>query len=228
MTRVNNTEASVTPKAVSGSFAGRRPENEEIFSKKLSDPETAFGVTEKTVFGFWIYILSDCFLFASLFATYAVLHNNTFGGPGGDVLFNLPFVLAETLILLTSSFTAGLAILAAHQGKKAQVLAWIGVTLLLGLSFLGLELSEFAKFVTEGNDWQTSGFLSAFFTLVGTHGLHVAGGSLWMIVMMVQIWKKGLTEGLMNRLIRWSLFWHFLDVVWIFIFTFVYLMGVMI
>lgn len=180
----------------------------------------------KTVFGFWIYILSDCFLFASLFATYAVLHHNTYGGPGAGTLFSLPFVLTETLILLTSSFTAGLSILAMYTGKRDQVLAWIGVTLLLGLAFLGLEINEFARFYAEGNGWTRSGFLSAFFTLVGTHGLHVAAGSLWMIVMMIQVWHKGLTEVLMNRLMRWSLFWHFLDVVWIFIFTFVYLMGI--
>lgn len=182
-------------------------------------------VENKTVFGFWVYILSDCFLFATLFATYAVLHGNTYGGPGASELFSLPFVLIETLILLTSSFTAGLAMLAAHQGKRDQVLAWIGVTLLLGLSFLGLEFKEFAQLYTEGNSWMRSGFLSAFFTLVGTHGAHVGAGSLWMIVLMIQIEQKGLTDGLMNRLMRWGLFWHFLDVVWIFIFTFVYLMG---
>ncbi|MBI5004304.1 cytochrome o ubiquinol oxidase subunit III [Candidatus Kaiserbacteria bacterium] len=180
----------------------------------------------KTVFGFWIYILSDCFLFATLFATYAVLHGSTFGGPGADTLFSLPFVLAETLILLTSSFTAGLAMLAGHQGKRIHVLVWIGITLLLGLTFVGLELREFAAFIAEGNSWTRSGFLSGFFTLVGTHGAHVAAGSLWMIVLMVQITKKGLTDTLMNRLMRWNLFWHFLDVVWIFIFTFVYLLGI--
>jgi cytochrome o ubiquinol oxidase subunit 3 len=180
----------------------------------------------KTVFGFWIYILSDCFLFASLFATYAVLHNNTFGGPGASELFSLPFVLTETLVLLTSSFTAGIAMLAAHNRIRNHVLAWVGITFLLGITFLGLEINEFGRFVTEGNSWTRSGFLSAFFTLVGTHGLHVAAGLLWMIVLMIQITVRDLTETLMNRLMRWSLFWHFLDIVWIFIFTFVYLMGI--
>ncbi|MBM3261277.1 cytochrome o ubiquinol oxidase subunit III [Candidatus Kaiserbacteria bacterium] len=193
----------------------------------------------KTVFGFWIYILSDCFLFGTLFATYAVLRGNTFGGPSGAELFDLSFVLVETLILLTSSFTAGLAMLAANKhyttskNKEVsppyvQVVGLLGLTLLLGITFLGLELKEFTQFVAEGAGPQRSGFLSAFFTLVGTHGLHVAAGSVWLIVLMIQILRRGLTEPIMSRFMRWSLFWHFLDVVWIFIFTFVYLMGVMI
>ena len=185
-------------------------------------------VEDKTIFGFWIYILSDCFLFGTLFATYAVLRGNTFGGPGGAELFDLSFVLVETLILLTSSFTAGLAMLAAHASKRTHAVKWLIVTLLFGLAFLGLEIKEFAQLIAEGAGPQRSGFLSAFFTLVGTHGLHVAAGSVWLIVLLVQILRRGLIDSVMNRLMRWSLFWHFLDVVWIFIFTFVYLMGVMI
>ncbi|MDB5178617.1 MAG: cytochrome o ubiquinol oxidase subunit [Patescibacteria group bacterium] len=169
--------------------------------------------------------MTDCVLFASLFATYAVLHNNTFGGPGAHELFSMPFVLAETLILLTSSFTAGLAILATHQGKRNQVLTWLSLTFLLGVAFLTMEITEFSHLAAEGNSWQRSGFLSAFFTLVGTHGLHIATGLLWMTVLMIQVLRRGLGTATVRRLTLLSLFWHFLDVIWIFIFTIVYLMG---
>lgn len=181
---------------------------------------------DKTLFGFWIYIMTDCVLFATLFATYAVLHNNTFGGPSAADLFSLPFALAETLILLTSSFVCGLAMLAAHHHKKKTVLALFGITFLLGAAFLIMELTEFHDFVREGNSWQRSAFLSSFFTLVGTHGLHITSGLLWIGVMMVQTLFRGLSPNVLRRLACLSMFWHFLDVVWIFIFTFVYLMGV--
>lgn len=180
----------------------------------------------KTFLGFWIYLMTDCVLFASLFATYAVLHNNTFGGPSSNELFDLPFVLAETLILLTSSFTCGLGVLAARMNNKKQVLAWFGLTFLLGLAFLSLELSEFASFIYEGNSFTRSGFLSAFFTLVGTHGLHITIGLLWMFVLMARIARRGLNAISLKRLVLLSLFWHFLDIIWIFIFSIVYLMGV--
>lgn len=180
---------------------------------------------DKTIFGFWIYLMTDCVVFGSLFATYAVLHGSTFGGPSAQELFNLPTALLETLILLTSSFTGGLSLLAAHSGKKRQTLLWLSVTLLLGLTFLGIELKEFAQFAAEGAGWQRSAFLSSFFTLVGTHGLHVALGSLWMVVLMAQLFLRGLTQTLLRRISLLVLFWHFLDIVWIFIFTFVYLMG---
>jgi len=179
----------------------------------------------KAMFGFWVYIMTDCILFASLFATYAVLHNNTYGGPGAKDLFSLDFVLVETLLLLTSSFTCGLAVLAARRRDKKRVLAWFAVTFLLGLAFLGMELHEFSDLVSEGHSWQASGFLSAFFTLVGTHGLHISAGLLWMGIMMVQVWRRGLVRFSVKRLMLLGLFWHFLDIVWIFIFTFVYLMG---
>jgi cytochrome o ubiquinol oxidase subunit 3 len=175
--------------------------------------------------GFWIYLMTDCVLFASLFATYAVLHNNTFGGPSGHDLFSLPFVLAETLILLTSSFTCGLSILAAQRNRKNLVLLCLGLTFLLGIAFLTMELTEFHKLATEGNSWQRSGFLSSFFTLVGTHGLHITVGLLWMGVMMAQIVRRGLATATVKRLTLLSMFWHFLDIIWIFIFTIVYLLG---
>lgn len=181
--------------------------------------------TEKTVFGFWVYLMTDCVLFASLFAVYAVLHTNTFGGPSGQELFKLPYVLAETIILLTSSFTCGLAILAAQRRNRQQVLFWLGVTAMLGISFLVMEISEFRELALDGNSWRRSGFLSSYFTLVGTHGAHITAGLIWMGTMMVFVAKKGLTAGLLKRLTLLSLFWHFLDVVWIFIFTIVYLFG---
>ncbi|HVC36298.1 MAG TPA: cytochrome o ubiquinol oxidase subunit III [Candidatus Dormibacteraeota bacterium] len=180
----------------------------------------------KTIFGFWVYIMTDCVLFASLFATYAVLHNNTFGGPSGRQLFSLPFVLTETLILLTSSFSCGLGLLAAHKGEKAKVMAWFGLTFLLGLAFLTLELTEFKHLVSQGDSWRESGFLSAFFTLVGTHGLHIATGLCWMSVMIFQVSRRGLVAANVRRLTLLSMFWHFLDIIWIFIFTIVYLLGV--
>ncbi|MET1032929.1 MAG: cytochrome o ubiquinol oxidase subunit III [Candidatus Saccharimonadales bacterium] len=183
--------------------------------------------TAKTTFGFWVYLMTDCILFASLFATYAVLHNNTYGGPSGRELFDMPFVLIETIILLTSSFTAGLAILAAQTRNKNAVAIWLGVTFLLGAAFLGMELHEFSSLAHEGNSWTRSGFLSSFFTLVGTHGLHIASGLIWTVVLIWQILKRGLTTNTVRRLTLFSLFWHFLDIVWIFIFTIVYLMGSM-
>ncbi len=179
----------------------------------------------RSVFGFWIYIMTDCLLFASLFAVYVTMHGNTYGGPSDSDLFDLPFALFETLILLTSSFTIGLALLAAHRERKRETLAWLATTLVLGLSFLGLEFSEFSALVREGHDWTRSGFLSAFFTLVGTHGLHVLSGSIWMSVVIYQAVRLGLTPRIQGRMMSLALFWHFLDVIWIFIFTFVYLLS---
>lgn len=179
----------------------------------------------KTIFGFWVYIMTDCVLFASLFATYAALHRNTYGGPSGHDIFNLPFALTETLILLTSSFTCGLAMLALHRRDKKQVMFWFGVTFLLGIAFLTMELTEFTHLVHDGNSWRRSGFLSSFFTLVATHGLHITIGLIWMFVMGVRMLRTGLTRSVVRRLTLLSLFWHFLDIVWIFIFTVVYMMG---
>lgn len=181
--------------------------------------------TDKTVLGFWTYLMTDCVLFASLFAVYAVLHGNTFGGPSGHELFKLPYVMLETMVLLTSSFSCGLAMLAAQKRDRTQVQLWLGVTFLLGLTFLGLELSEFHHMVLEGNSWRRSGFLSSYFTLVGTHGLHITIGLIWLAVTALFIRKRGLTDSLLKRLSLFSLFWHFLDIVWIFIFTIVYLYG---
>lgn len=181
---------------------------------------------DKTTFGFWVYLMTDLVLFATLFATYAVLRNGTFGGPVGKDIFDMPFVLVETMLLLTSSFTVGLALLAAYRRNQSQVLIWLGVTFALGAGFLGMELYEFSHLVHEGHSWTRSGFLSAFFTLVGTHGLHITVGLIWMIVMATQVVRRGLNPHSMRRLVLLSMFWHFLDIVWIFIFTIVYLLGV--
>lgn len=178
------------------------------------------------VFGFWVYLMSDCVLFASLFAAYAVLRNNTFGGPAGKDIFDLEFVLIESLILLTSSFTVGLAMLAVRRQAVNAVLSWLLVTLFLGLAFLGMEIWEFHHLIANGEGPQRSAFLSAFFTLIGTHGAHIAAGSIALVVLIARVWRQGISEKTAERLTNLSLFWHFLDIVWIFIFTVVYLMGV--
>lgn len=187
--------------------------------------QTAHEDDSKPLFGFWTYIMTDCVLFASLFATFAVLRNNTAGGPSGAELFSMPFVLSETLILLTSSFTCGLGLLYAYRRNKNKVLIWFGVTFLLGLAFLAMEMSEFAHLYNEGDSWQRSGFLSAFFTLVGTHGLHITAGLIWMAVLMYKVLRETKAQNMLKKLTMLALFWHFLDVVWIFIFSIVYLFG---
>lgn len=181
--------------------------------------------TERKTLGFWIYLMTDILLFATLFATYAVLHGSTAGGPSSQQIFELPNVLAETFALLTSSFTVGLAILAATDGRKKLSIFWLIVTFLLGVTFLVMEISEFRGLVADGHSWTQSGFLSAFFTLVATHGAHITVGLIWMLVMIFRVIQRNLKDSDVARLALLSLFWHFLDIVWIFIFTFVYLMG---
>ncbi len=178
-----------------------------------------------TLFGFWTYLMTDCILFAILFATYAVLHTQTFGGPSIGQLFSYPYLLTQTLLLLTSSFTSGIALVKPQIRGKNWVLLWFVPTWLLGASFIALEVAEFTQIVQGGHSWQDSASLSAFFTLVGTHGLHVSIGLLWMIVLLVPVWRRGLTAVSLTRLNCLRLYWHLLDVVWIFIFTYVYLMG---
>lgn len=225
----------------------------------------------KNVFGFWLYIMTDCILFASLFAVYAVFHTHTFGGPHAKELFSLPFVLTETLLLLTSSFTYGLAMLARNTNNRgncpdllfcerskeiqwpsavpnkeagflrpwllakteeravtnraAIVTRWMWVTFILGACFIAMEMNEFHNLYTEGHTWATSAFLSSFFTLVGTHGLHVTAGLIWMLAVIYQINKHGITPETKTKLTCLGLFWHFLDIIWIFVFSVVYLMG---
>lgn len=179
----------------------------------------------KVYFGFWVYILSDCILFASLFACYVVLQHNTFGGVGIRQIASLPYVLVETFLLLASSLTCGLGFLALHNRSRAILMTWLGVTFILGLCFLLMEWHEFSYLVHTGNSWQRSAFLSAFFTLVGGHGAHVFFGLIWLVVLFIQLGMKGITPIMKRRVVCFSLFWHFLDIVWIFIFTIVYLMG---
>jgi cytochrome o ubiquinol oxidase subunit III len=173
-------------------------------------------------FGFWVYLMTDLVIFAVLFATFIVLRNNTFHGPSGRELFEMPTVIAETLLLLTSSFTCALGMIAVYRKQKKRAIFWYALTFILGASFLYLEIIEFHQFASEGNSWQRSAFLSSFFTLVGTHGLHITCGLLWMLVSMCQIGLRPLTAHPTSRILRMSLFWHFLDFVWIFIFTIVY------
>lgn len=177
--------------------------------------------------GFWTYVMTDCILFATLFITYAVLHNNTFGGPSSHDIFNLSTAFIETMILLFSSVTCGFGLLSSlKKNKEKYVIGWLAASFVLGASFVGIELNEFTQLVQEGNSWERSAFLSSFFTLVGTHGTHVSIGLLWLLVIIAQVFWFGITTFTFRRLIVFSLFWHFLDLVWIFIFTFVYLLGV--
>lgn len=180
----------------------------------------------KSQLGFWLYLMTDCVLFAALFATYIVLQTGTNGGPDASELFSLPFVLIETMLLLASSFTCGLALLAARKQQLNNVYIWLAVTFALGATFLGMELYEFNKLVQEGYGPGFSGFLSAFFTLVGVHGVHITVGLLWIVALVVYMAKRGLNDIAQKRLMLFSLFWHFLDIIWIFIFTIVYLLGV--
>ena len=177
------------------------------------------------VFGFWMYILTDCVLFATLFAGFVVLRDSTFGGPALKELMSLNYVLAETLFLLASSFTYGIAMLALYKGHTRNVVIWLGITFLLGLSFVGMEVHEFIDLAAEGHSWASNAAMSAFFTLVGTHGFHVSMGLIWMFVLLVQLMQYGLSPRMTRRLMYLGLFWHFLDIVWIFVFTIVYLMG---
>jgi cytochrome o ubiquinol oxidase subunit 3 len=180
-----------------------------------------------TLLGFWIYLMSDCLIFAVLFAVYAVLGRSYAAGPAGADLFDLPMVAVNTGLLLFSSVTFGLAMIGMQHGHKKAVLCWLAVTALLGAAFLGLELFEFFHLIAEGAGPQRSAFLSSFFTLVGTHGLHVTFGIIWLVTLMLQVYKLGLTNENQRRLMCLSMFWHFLDVIWIGVFTFVYLMGVL-
>lgn len=181
------------------------------------------AANDRVMFGFWVYLMTDLLMFSVLFAVYAVLHGNTAGGESGRELFSLPLALTETLLLLTSSFTCGIAMIMARRGDKARTLFWFGITFALGLAFLSLELKEFAEFIHEGHTLRSNAFLSSFFVLVGTHGLHITSGLLWMGITMLFTLKRGLNSHIVRKLSMLSLFWHFLDIVWIFIFTIVYL-----
>jgi len=184
-------------------------------------------VYEQRAFGFWLYLMSDAIIFSLLFATYAVMARNNAGGPTGNMLFSLPNAFGETMLLLFSSITFGLATLAMKSGEKERMLSWLLVTFLLGLGFVGLEIREFHRLVRVGAGPDRSGFLSAFFTLVGTHGTHVSVGLIWILIMSGQVLFKGLSVPVVSRLFRLGLFWHFLDIAWVGIFSVVYLPGLL-
>lgn len=180
---------------------------------------------DKVIYGFWVYIMTDCILFAAMFATYAVLHDNTYGSIAIHDVARLPYILIQTLCLLTSGFTYSLCLLGLHKGNLKQMYAWFCVTFLLGLAFLGLEFHEFAHLVQQGYTWQTSAFLSSFFSLVGIHGIHVTVALLWLVILMVQLKMQGINGMMKTRFACLGLFWDFLNIMWILVFTIVYLMG---
>jgi cytochrome o ubiquinol oxidase subunit 3 len=180
-----------------------------------------------TMLGFWIYIMSDCLIFAVLFATYAVLGHNYAAGPSPADLFELPLVALNTAMLLFSSITYGFAMLAMEKNNQSGTMMWLAITGIFGALFIFFELYEFYHLILDGAGPQRSAFLSAFFTLVGTHGLHVTTGIVWLITLMVQVSRHGLIPENKRRLMCLSMFWHFLDVVWIGVFSLVYLMGVL-
>ncbi|CAM4307763.1 Cytochrome bo(3) ubiquinol oxidase subunit 3 [Bordetella tumbae] len=180
-----------------------------------------------TLLGFWVYLMSDCLIFACLFATYGVLGRNYAAGPSGADLFDLPLVAVNTSLLLLSSITYGFAMLEMRNKRVGMVQLWLGITGILGLGFLSLEMYEFVHLIEHGAGPQRSAFLSSFFTLVGTHGLHVTFGIVWLVTLMVQVKKHGLIPENRRRLMCLSLFWHFLDLIWVGVFTFVYLIGVL-
>jgi len=195
-------------------------------SPDTSRPDPHQDTFSKTYLGFWVYLMTDCILFATLFVTYALLQSHTFGGVTSQEIFSLSTAYIETMILLLSSVSCGMAVISAAKNRKNHVLLWLGVTFALGASFLTLELTEFNGLIQEGNSWRVSAFLSSFFALVGTHGLHITSGLIWAVVLFVQVYLKGLTVDTFRRLVIFSLFWHFLDLIWIFIFSLVYLIGV--
>ncbi len=180
-----------------------------------------------TLLGFWIYLMSDLLIFACLFAAFGVLGRSYAAGPSGAELFDLKLVAVNTALLLLSSITYGFAMIAMQAGSKRGVLGWLAVTGLLGAAFVSLEIYEFLHLIHEGAGPQRSAFLTSFFALVGTHGLHVSFGIVWLLTMLVQVGRFGLTTANRRRLFCLSMFWHFLDLVWIGVFTFVYLMGVL-
>lgn len=183
------------------------------------------GTQSPTALGFWIYLMSDALLFATIFATYGVLSTSFAGGPTPRDIFELELVALNTAILLVSSVTFGFGMLAMERGETRRTQLWLAITALLGAAFVGVELYEFGKLIAEGATPQRSGFLSAFFALVGMHGLHVTIGVGWILVMIVQTARRGLIIQNRRRLLCLSMFWHFLDIVWIGVFTFVYLLG---
>ncbi|MDN3506694.1 MAG: cytochrome c oxidase subunit 3 [Simkaniaceae bacterium] len=192
---------------------------------KESFPDTHRDSYSRTIFGFWVWLLTDFLLFATLFAAYIVLHNKTFGGPPARELFHLPSVLLQTTIIFLCSFTAGMAGAFTHRKEKKATLIWLFITFLLGLAFMGMEFSEFSRLLASGNGWDRSAFLSAYFSLVGTHGVHVLFALLWSLLYAVPLLKGEFSHVTIRRITCLRMFWQFLAIVWVFVFSIVYLLG---
>jgi cytochrome aa3-600 menaquinol oxidase subunit III len=189
--------------------------------------EYSTGQNNLNIFGFWIFLGAEIMLFATLFTTYFTLEHRTGNGPSGAEIFEITPVLIETILLLTSSFVIGLGIHAMRLGKKKAMISFFSITLVLGLGFLGFEIFEFVHYVHIGAGLQTSAFTASLLTTLGTHGAHVTFGLFWGLSIILQVKKRGLTPETANKSFIFSLYWHFLDVVWIFIFSFIYLKGMM-
>jgi cytochrome aa3-600 menaquinol oxidase subunit 3 len=197
---------------------------------KLNDTQPLEYSTKQNnlnIFGFWIFLGAEIMLFATLFTCYFVYENRIGSGPSGKEIFEMTPVMMETILLLTSSFIIGLGINAMRMGNKNATLTFLGITLVLGLAFLGFEIDEFLHYIHNGANLQTSAFTAILLTTLGTHGLHVTFGLFWGLAIVIQIAKRGLTSETANKSFIFSLYWHFLDVVWIFIFSFIYLKGLM-
>ncbi|MCB1106578.1 MAG: cytochrome c oxidase subunit 3 [Chlamydiia bacterium] len=189
-------------------------------------PDTHHDVYSKTVFGFWLYLLTDFMLFATVFAAFAVLSKSTFGGPTPKELFNLNYTTLETLIFMVSTFTVGIAGVFAHRKKKGGTLIWFAITFLLGLACLWMSLHEFSHLISSGNGWERNAYLSGFFSLTGMFVLHLVFALLWIIVLLIPVFKEGITGRSIRRLACLKMFWQFLSIIWIFIYTIVYLIGI--
>ncbi len=199
-------------------------EPEAIEHEHFPDPHR--DLYSRTTFGFWIYLLTDFVLFGTLFAVYAVLYRSTFGGPSVKDLFELPYTLTPALILLMSSLTVGLGSAMAHRKDKQWTIALFSLTFLLGIVFVGMQLADMLRLVHEGSGWQKSAFLSAYFTLIGTHFVHMIFALLWVLVFLYPVWREGITPVNLRRVTCLKMFWQFLNIIWFFIFSFVYLLGV--
>ncbi|NVK35890.1 MAG: cytochrome o ubiquinol oxidase subunit III [Rhodobacteraceae bacterium] len=199
----------------------------EFFVRSTHDHDDGHHHETGTMIGFWIYLMSDCLIFGSLFAVYAVLGNNYAAGPSPKDLFDIDMILVSTFMLLFSSITYGFAVLRMQMNDLKGTQLWLIITGLFGLGFLYLEVLEFTHLWHEGATPMASAFLSSFYTLVGTHGLHVTGGVIWLITLLIQLSLKGLTHENQRRVMCLSMFWHFLDLIWIGVFSFVYLTGVL-
>jgi cytochrome o ubiquinol oxidase subunit III len=188
-------------------------------------PDGHHDVYSKTLFGFWVFLMTDFVLFGALFATYAVLRNSTFGGPSGHDLFNLHYTLIQSIILLIGSYTSGMAGACAHRRKKGWTIVMLLLTFILGAAFFCMLMHEICLFMQANHRWEQSAFLSMFYTIVATHGLHILFGLLWILVMLIPLGQNGITPINLRRVSCLRMFWQFLNIIWVFVFTLVYLLG---